>query len=404
MEQPQTSGGTGGRQSNLELLRILCVIAIVADHFITQNGLESRNTIPESFFYASLISLSRAGCSAFVIISAWFSADRPFRFRKAVHVWLTVATFCLPVLIWGLMDADYAEALLLKLTYPVEERPLWFAGYYIILVLFSPALNMLIREGSRRLTEYVLLVFGILMTGYSTVTARTGALYSDLWPMLFLYILTGYWKKYREIPSLSRAVRWFLIAWIPVTCGRVIGAALPPGTLSGIIAQYAEAYRSRMQTLPNLAMAYGLFFIFFHLRIRQSRVINRLAGLSLGVYCFHQLPGWYPYLWNKVMRTPFHAANLTGAARAAYTLAGIAAVWIAGSLAELVRARAARLLIEDRRWFARVCGQADRLVNREEEAVSATDRKWIRGLVIIAVLWFLMTPVLFGSQLYQLFR
>ena len=195
--------GKKPRQSNLELLRIICIIAIIAEHFLGQNNIPEHTNVFMSGFYVVLNSLSRVGCSVFIIISAWFSVDLPFRSKKFVHIWLTVAMFSLPFLLWQLPRSVFKAEQLQSMFYPVEGTPLWFAGYYLVLMCLSPLLNLLLQKGSRRLAEYVLFFFGAGMTLYSTVTAELGFFSSEIWPLVFMYILTGYRKKYRPIPFWS---------------------------------------------------------------------------------------------------------------------------------------------------------------------------------------------------------
>ena len=388
------------RQSNLELLRILCIIAIIGDHFSGQNALPTYEQVPEACFYILVNSLSRVGCSVFVIISAWFSTDLTFRSKKLIHIWLTVAMFSLPFMAW-MLTQPFSQKAIQIMAYPLEESPLWFASYFMVLMCLAPLLNLLLREGTRRLTEFILFFFGAAMVLYSTVTAELGFFAHDIWPMVFLYLLTGYWKKYRPVPSLSKALTWFFISWLGVSACRAACIYLPEGIGTSMLRKYTELYRARMQTLPNLVTAYSLFFIFHHLKIRPSRTINRLAGMSLGVYCFHQLPGMYPILWSEVLRAPYHAAYLSGVSRMAYTLAGILVTWVIGSVAEFLRGKAARALIEDRKWFNGLCQRADRLINGEEETITAPDKKLLWGIIAVLVLWFMITPVLFTSQLYM---
>ena len=74
--------GSTVRSSNLELLRIFCILAIISDHFVGQSGVVEGTTLGLRFFYCALNSLSRVGASVFIIISAWFSVDKPFRMKK----------------------------------------------------------------------------------------------------------------------------------------------------------------------------------------------------------------------------------------------------------------------------------------------------------------------------------
>ena len=76
------------RSSNLELLRILCMLAIVADHLIGQSGIGLTDTLPHAAMYAVMGSGSRIACNVFIVISAWFLCVQPFRARRLVSLWL----------------------------------------------------------------------------------------------------------------------------------------------------------------------------------------------------------------------------------------------------------------------------------------------------------------------------
>lgn len=93
------------RQSNLELLRILCIIFIIGDHFVGQSGVIETSNLVLSFFYCAVTSLSRVACSVFIIISAWFSTEKPFRIKRVIHTWLTVIMYTVPITLycmyWG---------------------------------------------------------------------------------------------------------------------------------------------------------------------------------------------------------------------------------------------------------------------------------------------------------------
>ncbi len=68
---------------------------------------------------------------------------------------------------------------------------MWFAGYYMVLVLLSPVLNWLINEAPKQIVEWLLLVLFCLMVIFSTVTANLGFFAHDIWPLLFLYLTTA---------------------------------------------------------------------------------------------------------------------------------------------------------------------------------------------------------------------
>lgn len=362
------------RSSNIELLRIFCILAIIADHFIGQSGIIEMSSLPLVLCYYAGSSLSRVACSVFVIISSWFLVDGRFKFSRIIHTWLTVFMFTIPFTIFmickGLATRENLAAALL----PIDRSPLWFASCYIILVLLSPALNLLIHKASCKVYTWILFALLTMLTLYSTVTAAAGYLAHDVWVMILIYLITGYIKYYgftfiggkrKFEPRAGICFICFLIVWIPMVFVR---SYADYNVESGlyiwvVLREYADAFRAELQTLPNLIMAFSLFFGFKAINIKPSRILNKLASTTLGVYCFHQIPVWYLYLWSNVLKAPMHASVLHGKKRVLYTFLAIIAIWFAGSILELVRSWISSVLIEKRKFTVQLCARIDALVN-----------------------------------------
>lgn len=350
------------RNSNLELLRLLCILAIIGEHFTGQAGVSEYTSFGTDLFYSAVNSLSRVGCSVFIIISAWFSAGKEIKIRKVFHIWLTVSLYTIPLLtcMYYLGMVNKEELFLAFL--PIEESPLWFAGHYILLVLATPLLNLLLKEENKAILEYILAVLFILLVLYPTITARLGFFSNDLFALIFLYLFTGYIKKYGSTTPGSRlALFVFLLTWGGLTFFRAFAAyRVSTGRWYWPVLQnYGEVYRARMQTLPNLIIAYSLFFTFQGMHVRNSKLINLLSSATLGVYCFHQVPFWYSFLWNTVFNTGHYTAALHGVARMMYTVRCVLLVWLLGTVVELIRNAVCQWLIESRVWYAALCQRID---------------------------------------------
>ena len=149
VKKGQDSVDNNGRSSNVELLRILCILFIIGDHFTGQSGIFEGGALGNHIFYCTVTSLSRVACSVFIIISAWFSVDRAFKFRKIIHVWLTVLMYTVPITVYLIVKGAAGRANLITAFLPVENSPLWFAGYYIVLVMLSPMLNRFITQAQK---------------------------------------------------------------------------------------------------------------------------------------------------------------------------------------------------------------------------------------------------------------
>ena len=68
--------GKTTRSSNLELLRILCMLLIIGDHLTGQSGIADYTTLPSSFAFCLIGCGSRIACNVFVLIGAWCVSSR----------------------------------------------------------------------------------------------------------------------------------------------------------------------------------------------------------------------------------------------------------------------------------------------------------------------------------------
>ena len=383
------------RESNLEILRILCIIFIIGDHFVGQSGVIETSNLVLSFFYCAVTSLSRVACSVFIIISAWFSTEKPFRIKRVIHTWLTVIMYTVPITLYCMYWGGASKENLFYAFLPIEGSPLWFAGYYMVLVLLSPVLNWLINEAPKQIVEWLLLVLFCLMVIFSTATANLGFFAHDIWPLLFLYLTTGYIKKYKPVPESKKCLLIFGSLWFFLTFLRayVMGKSGSNLSIYAMIRDYCEIYRARLQTLPNLLMAYSIFFYFYAIKVAPSRIINTLAGTTLGIYCFHQVPVWYSYLWTNIFQSTKYVEELHGYKRAIYTLIVIFLVWGIGTALELIRSRISKILIEDRKYYDNFCNAIDKLVNYEDDAnvnIQKKNIRWHKQIIIITFCFFVI--------------
>lgn len=387
----ECTSGKKIRNSNLELLRILCILFIIGDHFTGQSGIYEGGSIGSHFFYCASTSLSRVACSVFIIISAWFLADKDFRFKRIVHIWLTVVMYTIPLTIYLYLIGVSSRGNIVAAFLPVEQSPLWFAGYYIVLVFIAPLLNLIIHDVPKSVLEFFLFVFFCGQCLYTTITTDLGFFSDDIWSLIFLYMLTGYMKKYvTELPKTGRAFILFGLVWFCLTLSRAMAANYGMGMLAG----YCEIYRARLQTLPNLLLAYSAFFAFLGLRVKYSRIINTLASTTLGVYCFHQVPVWYTYLWEQGFRSSVYNQTLHGVKRMLYTVCSIFAVWIMGTIIELIRIKISSILIENRKFCVYLCGKIDACMNGDESKENKrTNKKILITTVVILAIYFLLLRV-----------
>lgn len=357
LERPVSVPGKTERESGLELLRILCMLFIVADHYAGQSGAAVYDTLPHALFYAALGAGSRLGCDLFAVLGAWFLCRQPFRTRRALGLWIGLWLYTVPLtLLCRLVPgSDVGLGTLRWAMFPVSTQQLWFVAQYVLLLLLSPALNLLLRAAPRRTMRGLLAAVAVFLVGYPTLFAEDGVFGDSLWSFLFLYLLTGYLRFYPD-NRLSRALQsgaapWLALAFVVLlTAGR--GTAQWMG-LGGRAMQYLEYYRTALGAAPNILCALAFFFAFRRLRLGCIRPVNAIASATLGVYIIHQTPAVMGLLWTGIFHTQDHAGS------AVHAMFVILAVYAGCTVIDLLRERLVMRPVRSSRWFAALCRRGD---------------------------------------------
>ena len=142
--------GKTTRSSNLELLRILCMLLIIGDHLTGQSGIADYTTLPSSFAFCLIGCGSRIACSVFVLIGGWFLCEQPYKTRRPLSLWLSLWLYTVPVtLLCKLAGLDVSWGALRWAAFPASTRQLWFISDYLLLLFCVPLLNRLLRGLSR---------------------------------------------------------------------------------------------------------------------------------------------------------------------------------------------------------------------------------------------------------------
>lgn len=352
------------RSSNLELLRILCMLAIVSDHLVGQSGIGLTDTLPHAAMYAAMGSGSRIACNVFIVISAWFLCVQPFRARRLVSLWLGLWLYTVPltVLCRFLPGCEVGLGTLRWAMFPISTAQLWFLSAYFALMLCAPLLNTVLHHAPPAALTAFLTATGVLMAGYSTLFGEDGALSSSLFAFVWLYLFTGYLRLhpgYRADALLCRrGVQLALGLGIPAALTAARTLALWQGAPERV-GRYLEYWRTALGAAPNLLAALGLVWLFKSLPLGCRRGINALSGAALGVYILHQTPAFRDFLWNGV----FHAAQHPGSF--GYAVFVVLAVYLGGAVIDSVRDRLVMRPLLASRPVTALCRRLDGYVNEK---------------------------------------
>lgn len=291
------------RQSNFELLRIVCMVYIIGIHIMTQTdaGLLRYDAGINYVFLVFFSYGGRLACNCYVMIGAWFLTESKFKAEKILNLWLEIFFYTtiitLLCLFCNVGNANIVT--LVQAFFPVFGRPVWFPAEYICMLLLSPFMNKLLDTNIVACRK-ILIILGTLIIGCASLfpIEHTTPAFSELVWFCFLYFLVGYWKaKPRKFCSQGKKC-WVLFGIIYMFLCVAYMILVNMGIEQ--LKQIANYYRNHYETLLAFASSVYLFYAMKNTHIPQSRLINGIGGATFSVYLIHQTPAFYPYLWNGI--------------------------------------------------------------------------------------------------------
>ena len=276
------------RSSNIELLRILAMMAIVLGHCLRQN--DCFLALPNMIFASGML---RIAVNVFLIVGCWFMVDATFSWKRVFSLYRTLAFYSIPIsVLMFFVNPDASLRLVLRGVFPFFGCAVWFASAYISLIILSPFLQHIFTlPRTRQRTLVVALLLVIVVP--ATLQPCQGYVADLLW-FPCVYLMTGYVKHSARYVA-------FRGKWLALLFGCVLYGALALGARwGGPLAPLADGWLWGISTLPNLLCAFAVFTFFVKLDIGVIRPINFLAKSTFAVYIVHQTPAFMSYEWKRI--------------------------------------------------------------------------------------------------------
>ena len=331
------AGAADKRDSNLEILRIIMMILIVAHHFALHGGFSYPDTeISLNRLWIQLMTIGgKLGADVFVLISGYFLINSERRKTvRTVRLWFRMLTYSLIpfCLLAAFGQAKFTTERLLHSLLPLSYDCWWFASAYLVLYIFIPFINRFLRAMDRK--EYrrfllVLLTVWCVIPTFLHVEMQRNNL---LW-FFCLYAMIGYYRLHHRTAKRKGSACILLAALIlALTYATVIALDLI-GRHSAYAAKHALFFYD-YYSIPIVAASLLLVIGFSRIRVKQSRLINTVSAATFGVYLIHDNPYVRKWLWGTVFRNASHADSGT---LIPYSAGAVLAVFAVCTAIELVR-------------------------------------------------------------------
>lgn len=326
------------RNSSIELLKIVGVVAIVISH-VTQTltakvGTEYAIDISHSSSDITVLILSLLrylgvfGNTIFFMCSAWFLIDsKGFKGKK----WLSmiVDAWVISMLIMAIsvaFGANLNKSTLIKSVFPTILASNWYLTCYVIFYAIHPLLNLVIRNVSQK--RHLRIAFGLVIAYLGIAIAKSDLLFcTKLVIWIAIYFAITYLKIYS--PKLIDRKKTNIMLCLIGGVGSV--ALLLITNFAGL---HIDILSDKLQhwAINNNPFILLLVFGIFNLvrqKVFTSKAINYIASMSLWIYLIHEniiirsiyrpiVWGWlyqniewgYPYLAIALFSAGLFAASL----------------------------------------------------------------------------------------------
>lgn len=291
-----TARRDSGRNSGVELLKILAMLLIVLAHSTPTYGDTSlpsyinpqlANADPSYLLVSILKYGGQIGNCIFVVCSAFYLLEDS-RLKRGKVEYLLMETWFFSWLwlaVVLLLGYDVGIKGVLRSFAPITLGNNWFIGCYLFLYLIHGALNQIISRLSRRQLLAVVLA---LLSLYSIIALVVGQayFYSELVGFIVIYFAVAYMKGYLQ--ETSRHFRTNLLLFL--LCVLLLAVLILATNLLGLRYKIFSDQLLRWSRFSNLlivVMSLSLFNLFRGLRL-NSGLINRIASYSLPVYLLHE--------------------------------------------------------------------------------------------------------------------
>lgn len=335
MERVKNTFMTNIRQSNIELLRIVAMLIIVAHHIAFHSDFAFGNTsISFNRLWVQFIEMGgKIGVNIFVLISGYFGVSSAYiKKDKVVKLWLqifsySVLCFLIAILFLG---ENLGLKSLIKSFLPITFSQWWFASTYFVLYLLSPFINRFLKSLDQKTYRNFLLLLFFMWCFIPTFLSTSWEANPLLW-FVFLYSCSGYIRLHLNVSTYKKSFVWAGIMIFLTYLSVVVFDIL--GTKISLFASHAT-YFYGMEKLPALLISILLFVGFLNLKIGYQPMINMISSATFGVYLIHDNDYIRDFLWIRLFKNQNYASSKF---LAPYTILQVIIVFVVCILIELFR-------------------------------------------------------------------
>lgn len=295
------------RQSNFELLRLICMFLIVMHHF----GMHACDRINVNYLAISfnkvLVQLftygGKFGVDVFIIMTGFFLVSKSFKISKIVRLYALSSFYSVCILLLGFaMGWSVSNKFILTSIFPVEFVSYWFISDYLLLYLLFPIINVLLKRIDFYSYVYALGIGGYVVCIFPMFTFSHS---SGLLLFTYLYSIGAFIRLYGErIPAFFKSIWFPMITFVAIFVLLLMFDFLGDNLGSRFLL-HNSTFTSVADNPLMVCMSAGVFMVFSRIKIK-SGLINSLAVSVFAVYLIHENQLLKKVIWGDLFSPMRH--------------------------------------------------------------------------------------------------
>lgn len=289
------------RDSNMELLRIVCMLFILVHHFIVHvfyPDLSIRNGDLNVYRAVCILinGFTYVGVNCFVLISGYYGIK--FKVRSLFNLYCICAFYALllQVVNWGVSGLPFDRSAVYSIIFPFTHTQWWFIKCYVALFLLSPLLNKAIENLNNKEFGWVLLLMAVVNVYFGYYWHQHNVDGYNLEQFVFLYLIGAFLKKTPfERLGKNRALLLYVLC-------ALLWSGITILSVKWRVPHWISFYYNN----PLVLLASIGFFVYFTKLDFHNGWINAVASSVLAAYLIQDVQGGVVYslagrFYNELM-------------------------------------------------------------------------------------------------------
>lgn len=294
------------RESNLELLRIICMFFLIAHHFTVHGGLLGLEFSSPKVVAILFLPVGKICFVAFIALSMYFLVDGTVKSSRFIKCWIEVLFYSvlLTIVTW-LSGGVVTGKDLFSSFFVMIGNSHGFAASYLLFLAIYPFILKISKNCTKSQARYLLFITFWIQIVSQILFKFTGynqPVYSELTLFIFCYFLSLNIKRY-PIKKISNIVPCIIVVVSVYLFSFFINYYGSQGKISNNVSKVYNILADNESSILYIIGGYALFYIFNKIKIPKSSIINTISSCTFGILLIHDHNFFRKILWEDLVQT-----------------------------------------------------------------------------------------------------